>query len=237
MMEKRILLILFLFGLRQAIAQNGTQTWLQDDNFQKSISVYDPNGKAFVNTYTDIEGSPFFFDDWKPCNIRLNDNKTFTHVLLKLDLQSQSVHYLGANKSEMEVQPGLIKEIEIIDSAKDNITAYKFQSGFPSVNNKNENEFFQVLAEGKVTMLKLITKKISQDKNDFTSEVKSKFITTEDYFYFSKVVMQRVRRDKSIFDLLWDQKDKVTAYIESNKLSYKSIDDIRKIITYYNSLF
>jgi hypothetical protein len=236
MLVKKALITGLLFYSINSYAQNGTQTWLQDDKFQRTISVYDPDGKAFINKYNDIEGSPYFFDDWKPCNITLNDNKVFTNVLLKFDIQAQSIHYLNNNNKEMELQAGLIKEIVFIDSANNGRMEYRFQNGFPPVNNRKETDFYEVLAQGKVMLLKLITKKINQERDDFSGETRSKFITSEEYYFFSKILLQKVRRDKSIFDLLWDKKDKVNDYVEKNKLSYKSIDDIKKIIDYYNTL-
>jgi hypothetical protein len=228
--------ILSIFFTLHVSAQNGTQGWLQDDKFQRSISVYDPDGKAFTNTYADIEGTPFLFADWKKCNIKLSNGNAYTNVYLKLDLLNQSIHYLASNNAEMEAQPGLIKEVTIIDSSKKGTLEYKFENGFPPFNNKKETDYYEVLSDGKVTLLKLITKKISQEKDEFSGEVKSQFVTNEEYYFFSKIVMQKVRRDKSILELMFDKKEKVIEFINNKNLNYKSIDDIKKIVDYYNSL-
>ena len=61
--------------------------------------------------------------------------------------------------------------------------------------------------------------------------------TYEDYYVYDGKTMQRVKKDKAfILAALSDKRDSIEAFIETNKLKLKSIDDIKRAIDYYNTL-
>jgi hypothetical protein len=49
--------------------------------------------------------------------------------------------------------------------------------------------------------------------------------------------MKRMKKDKEyILNLLTDKKKELETYITAQKISFKSMDSIKKLIDYYNSL-
>lgn len=49
--------------------------------------------------------------------------------------------------------------------------------------------------------------------------------------------MKRVKKDKEyILNLLADKRKELETYITPHKMNFKSIDSIKKLIDYYNSL-
>ncbi len=65
----------------------------------------------------------------------------------------------------------------------------------------------------------------------------AKFIHTGDTYYLKPENKTAVRIDnkKDLLSILADKKDEITSFINSNKLGVKEVDDLAKIISFYNN--
>jgi hypothetical protein len=203
-----------------------------------NFNIFDADGKLFVNPYIDVAGSPFFLDEWKFGTIVLNDNKKFTDVHLRLNLQTQEVHFLKPDKNELVTPVGLVKEINLFDTVNNVPVVYIFQRGFPAIDNQNVLNFYQVLGNGKIKFLESLRKVIHQEKNEYAGTIEKEFRQYEDFYFFTDNKIERIKRDKAyVLSFMKDKNDLINDFVKRNKLSFKSTEDIKKIIDYYNSLF
>lgn len=232
-----LLCIVFASIHLTAYTQDGLPSSFQMD-VTNNIRVFDANGKPFENTAGgDVAGSPFFMSQWKYGYITLNDNKTYSKRLVRLNFQTQQVHYLSEKNVEMSLNAGSVKEITIFDSTSFPVAQYHFMSELPPIDNQNEKNFYQVLSKGKVSLLKSTRKNLIVDRNDLTGDVTRELRTYEDYYFFTGVSLQRVKKDKAyITGILKDKKDPIEQYMKANNFTCKSIQEIQKIVEYYNSL-
>ena len=77
----------------------------------------------------------------------------------------------------------------------------------------------------------------NKNQNEMSGEMSSQFDIYEDHYLYVKYEMKRVKKDKEyLLNLLADKKKELETYFTSQKLNFKSIDSIKKIIDYYNSL-
>ena len=232
----RHLLLFMVFAAFHFSAYSQQQEAFQMD-LSHNVRVFDASGKIFENPNADVAGSPFFITEWKYGYVTLNNDKMYSKRLLRLNFQSQQIHYLDEKNIEMTLPAGSVKEIVIADSSRLPVMQYRFQSGFPSIDNQNEKSFYLFLSKGKISLLESFRKNIIVDKNELTGEVNKEFRTYEDYYFFTGAAILRIKKDKtSIIEILNDKRDQVRDYINTNKLNLKSTSDIQKIVDYYNSL-
>jgi hypothetical protein len=232
-MHGKIILVTLLCYCGNVFAQSG----FSEKPFETTIEVFDANGRPFTNPGIDIAGSPFYTDEWTYADIRLYSNKELTNVKLRLNLQTQEIHFLSKNNSEMACPAGMIKEVRFHSAAADGKGATEFQSGFPPVDHNSTTDFYQVLSKGKSTLLRSLKKSISVQKDQLSGEVKKEFVLYEEYYLLHQDILKRLKRDRSfIIAMLADKKDKIEDFVRDKKLKYKSFDEIRQIIDYYNSL-
>jgi hypothetical protein len=225
---------LLLVNCKIATAQNVVNG---GEGVQGSVKIFDADGKLFINPYIDVAGSPFFLDDWKFGKLKVADNSLYSGIRLKLDILNQQVHFLKADNIEMVAPVGMIREITLFDSSKIIPVIYFFQCGFPAVDNQDGKNFYRVISDGKIKLLESVRKSIHQDKNEYEGTVQKEFRQYEEYYFFSDNKMYRIKKDKKfILGLMTPNEAKIENYITQNNLSYKSIDDIKKIVDYYNSL-
>jgi hypothetical protein len=230
--------IVLLLGSASGFAQAGQQNWATASGINETMSIFDKDGRPFTNPAEDVSGTPFFLPEWKYGSLRLHDSVGYDHVRMRLNLQTQQVHFLNKNNLEMVLPKGFIMALVLRDSAaKGGPSAYTFRCGFPPVDNQDRNNFYRILADGRLTLIESLRKVASVEKNELSGEEKKNIRDYNDYYIFSDGVMKRIKKDKaSVLALMADKKDKVEAYATSGKLNFKSIDDIGQIIAYYNGL-
>ena len=232
-MKYLCLVSLVTFSFNNIMAQQA----FEGNDSQMSIKVFDANGRPFVNPANDIAGSPFFLADWKYGNVTLNNDKVYSKRLLRINFQSQEIHYLTENNLEMSLPAGSVKEITLIDSVKFPASQYLFRSGFPSIDNQNEKNFYLFVSKGKISLIKSFRTNVLVEQNDFTGQITKEYRIYEDYYFFTGAAILRIKKDKAyLVGILKDKKENIEVFIQTNNLSCKSIQDIKKIIDYYNLL-
>jgi hypothetical protein len=208
------------------------------ENTTLSFNVFDQSGKAFVNPAPDVAGSPFLAVDWKYGTIVVSTNRRYDSVRIRLNLYSQEVHVLSRNNVEIALFKGYVKEVVLPPVGKPGTPGQMdFVNGFPAVDAQDENSFYQVVVRGKLWLLMSSRKIIATERDDMAGEVRKEYKVYEDYYAYDGKSIQRIRKDKTFIEsLLADRKDKVEAFIADNKLKLRSMDEIQRLIEYYDTL-
>ena len=230
---KKLLLVFFLLpqlGFGQAVTQLRSSYSLND-------KLTDLKGEPLLTGNAVYEdGFPFYLNEWAVGNLILASKKKYAGVLVKLNLQTDKVHYqYQETKAERVAGDGIVREVELKDPSR--LDTVRFRCHFPPIDKHDLKTFYQVLMDGKVVLLKQ-TKKIFIEEKAFNSAtITRRFDTQSSYYVFRDEKMARLKRSKSgILDVLSDQKDLVEKFISNNKLTIKTDDDLAKVFTYYNSL-
>jgi len=219
------------------IVQAQTNAIATTGKWGTQIFLGDVNGRAFENRYADVNGSAYLFPSFKFANITLTDGRKYANVKARLNLVEHEVNFIASNGDEGYIGKGLVSVIAMNDTTKQGIKAYVFQSGFPKIDNQTIIHFYQVLATGKLSLLKSINKNIEERLNEMSGEKSKEFAVRENLYVFINGEMKRVKKEKSFFlELLADQKGTITTYIDANKLNFKNEEQLQKLIEYYNSL-
>jgi hypothetical protein len=167
----------------------------------------------------------------------MTDGRVINNIKTRLDLQSQELHFIDKNKAEMAVPAGLMKSILFLDSPGSDKPVAEFRNGFPPIDQQDEHSFYQVLSSGKVGLLLFLQKMVSTRKNALSGEVTKEFISYETLYLFRGDKLERIKKDKdSILKALADRKEKMEAFAKDHKLRYKSFDEVRQLLDYYNSI-
>ncbi len=186
---------------------------------------------------SDISGTPYFNETYKFANIKFKSGREFINVKTRINLLIQAVSFISSNGIEINMDPGTVKEITYTDTTTDGIIAYKFQTGFPAIDKQKGDNFYLIMAEGRCNLIKSILKTISERTNVVYGERVGDFATLENYYFFVKGEMKKIRKDKNfILTELSDKQALLTQFIISNKLNIKNDEELAKLITYYNTL-
>ena len=105
----------------------------------------------------------------------------------------------------------------------------------PATKGFSSEAYFQILAEGKVTLLKKIRKEITESKQ-YGSAVTNKSInTTSSYFALKEEMLVKILPNKKTITALYGINDmQLDNYLKENKIDFKKDDDLYKLFTYLN---
>ncbi|MFC4211884.1 hypothetical protein ACFOWA_11860 [Pedobacter lithocola] len=175
-----------------------------------------------------VEGTELLYPDWRLGSATVSSGASYTNLLLKYNVFEEVLYFLGKDSVSMKfVNP--VKEFHIDKDV--------YKNGYPPVKSFNNLSYYLVLAEGKATLLKKISKNII-DVKDFNSSITTKRIMDDKfYFLFINGAISPVKNDKSSFlNVLKDKSSEMESFFKANKTNFKKDEDLIAAAAYYNSL-
>jgi hypothetical protein len=233
-MKKLILCFSLLIAIISHAQRNTIST---TGKWGQQIFLSDVNGQAFINKYEGIAGSVYDQTDYQLAKITLKDGRVYNDVKTRINLLEQEVNFIASNGQEGFLGKGMASEIAYIDSKVETQDVKVFQCGFPPIDNQNRISFYQILFNGKTSLLKSVYKSIQERNNDMSGERFKEFATYENMYLLKDGTMVRIKKDKSsIIALLQDQNQAIKKYIDEQKLNLKNEAHLIDLVKYYNSL-
>jgi hypothetical protein len=199
---------------------------------QSVLLVTDGNGKM-VNMGVDMEnyGTPFFDTEFLPASIVLVSGQRYENVLVKINLLSNEVIYKTAEGKELAVLPP-IKQVELNKNGK----LLFFEYGFPVYEKQNQKTIYQVLAKGKISLIKYFFVQVTEAK-PYSSATMLRTIEQFPKLFLYDQSMSLKKAPKSNEDLLSLYKEdatKIQSILRQNNLKIKKEEDFIKCISALN---
>jgi len=221
-MKKILFFILLLVLCNSIYAQDyGTRIFLKD------ASGLDIRSKSAV-----IENASYLFHpDYLKASLYTRAGKLKSDSKYKLILQENRLFYLEADGTDMEV----VSPIYRIEFEMPNGSMSIFEKGFGVIDKLNENNFYQVLSDGKAKLL-LDTK--------FSTETKMVYgtgaVTTTDklinYYGVIGNKIIKIAKEDHVLSLMEDKSAEMASFIKKEKTKFKKQADLEKLFNYYNQL-
>ncbi len=193
-------------------------------------------GKPYtLGIYNEIRGSAFLFDDWKPTHVTDKDGIIFLNVPVRFDAYANK--FLFNHRDTAYEFITVVKEFELFPSRGDTTTKMVFKKGFAADDKLTADKWVQVLAEGKITVIKYI-RKTQQEISEYNVPGKINVFADNMTYFFIKngtTVSQRPS-PKFLQELLSDRWTLMDAFMKQHALSLRIEDNYLKAINYYNSL-
>lgn len=205
--------------------------------FDTQYTLTDANGLPMNRSVLGVGGFPYVFANFKMGSIHLKNGKVTNAIPLQLDLTNHQIHFVSANKEIGMMNGEFVHQIVLSDTTQQAAKDYIFRTGYPAIDKHTSNEFYEVLSEGNITLLKSLNKKLETNKNEFSGEVVKEFVLKEDFYIFMDGQIKRLKKDKEvILNLMKDKQIKIIEYINNNKGSFKNKDYLVELFKYYNKM-
>jgi len=205
----------------------------------KAQYIHDYQGKMYLEqSYTDVEGTPFLVNNWANGTVNLANGKNIT-AQLKYDLVKDELLFKNPNDSTAMVFVNPLKGFVFSNFRieESDLVPVAFSSGYPTVDDQNGSSFYQVIADGKLKLLKRYRKTIRTDQAFNSATVTRSFVLNVFYYLLAGGKMTRIKpSSKTIVAVMADNETLVQAFIKSNKTDFKSDKDLFALFNYYNSL-
>jgi hypothetical protein len=182
----------------------------------------------------DLGGSPYFNDEFLKGSIKVNDKTVYDGLYLRYDLESDQLTYRKAN-SNVSMSPSEKVTEFSIQQPSGAVAVFKRISK----EDPNIDGFYQVLFDGKVSLLKKVKRRIVE-KVEYNSSSKTKSLVTQTNYYAynpSTGSFNALKGDKrTLAAVFGDKAEKVSDFIKKEDVSFKNEASLINLMTYYNSI-
>ncbi|HVI48744.1 MAG TPA: hypothetical protein VM802_28000 [Chitinophaga sp.] len=184
--------------------------------------------------YVDVQGTPYLQDEWAKGSIQMKIGKTFTDLMLKYDMVEDAPLFKG--KQGESIYFAEFPQAFTITDLKDN-HLQQFRSGYKPVKGATAQSYYEVLADGKVQLLKRKVKVLREDKPYGSATTVRKIDENINYFIAKDGQPVNIKKsERAVLEAIGDKNSELEAYIRSNKLNVKNDEDLIKLVAYYNGL-
>ena len=204
---------------------------------QVSLDIKGQTSSFNEATRTEVQGDPYLISDWTNGSVVLESNKVI-NAKLKLDIHAGTVLFQDRNGQALELTNKFSSIVlNNTGTGPSDISPLVFVSGYPATGSQTDSTIYQLVADGKIKLLKYYKKELSEHREDTTSVITSRYRTVKTYFVFKKNRLTQVQPNKkSIFKVLDSHQEQVENYFKDTKFNFDSDADLKKIFDWYNGL-
>lgn len=196
------------------------------------IFLKDANGIDIRTQSATIENANYLFHpDYLKAHLYNKNGKLTGELKYKLLLQFNRLYYQDPTGADMEVVSPIYK----VEFEMPNGTLSIFEKGFDPIDGLDQNNFYQILSDGKLRLL-MDTKFVTETKQVYGTGAVT---TTEKLINFyaatgSKVF--KIFREEHLLSLMSDKATEIAEFIKKEKTKFRKQSDLEKLFNYYNQL-
>ncbi|MBT1698342.1 hypothetical protein KK083_15735 [Fulvivirgaceae bacterium PWU4] len=177
------------------------------------------------------------FELWHEGKIALASGDTLKG-LVKYDLQQDLVQYTYRDQQPEVFTARKVLFFEIFEEA---IHKYRrfYALPFTTPNGYRSTIFFELLEEGKMTLLAREFVEYRTYSSPYLAGSYSRLVLDYKYFFLKEdaTIEEFIGSKNDLLDLMGKKSEEVEKYIKANRLKVDDKQDLTRIVDYYNSLF
>jgi len=185
-----------------------------------------------------IEGTYFINNDWCIGNVLLQDGRAINGIPLKYNLRDELLILLDEKRISRIINEYQIKEFTWFDNDR--------QKNNRFVNCMEYNKdgvaitgFMEVLTLDDVGLL--LYRHLTLEKGNYSlihdaGQKNDEYRINEVYYLTSNKDLIEIKNKKAFYEYTGKDADKAGDYIKRNRLQFKDLDDLIRIVNYYNSI-
>jgi hypothetical protein len=192
--------------------------------YGKGIDVNSPR-------YTEVSGSPFLNQNYKPAYVAFKNGRKYMNVLVKFDI----LH----NEIDIETNEGLISllDIDSVSYPDSNYQNMILKTGFPSINKHDTSSFYQLVAQNnKIQLLKYYHCHISTIRSVGLPD-RSSFDIDCQYYLFNKAtkIIKEIKLNKKSFSsAITEMGYSKTEIDKNNNIDFKNEKEVAALVSSVN---
>lgn len=185
--------------------------------------------------YSSVQGDPFIFRNFKIGSLTALSGEKF-NVEVRYDMFANEMHVKNKDEIFAIIHPEKVKLIE----ADDLKFIYSQYAKGPGENSNGDSSYFILNADGKCKLLvkKNVRIQDAEPPKLYQDAKPARFVATNDLYYLkiNENDAIKIKNEKELTTILADKASDLKTFIKTNHLTATKLEDLNKIVTYYNSL-
>jgi hypothetical protein len=191
--------------------------------------------RTFDTRYMGIKGTPFFRTSWNEAELHFTSGRKVKNVLIKLNLLHDEVMVKRSSGDSIILDKRDLITILLSDSETGQDIIFKRGSDPPDL----KSGFYHVIYDGKVSLVARYKKDFvkADYKGGYSPGKISDEIVDEVVYYLQRTDLSYVKvklNKRSILSAINDEK--LNAFVKTNKLRIKSVEDVKILLAHYEGL-
>ncbi len=187
--------------------------------------------------YDEIKGSPFWKNEGSPAIIFLQDGRLIKVDKVRLNFYTNDLYYKFGSGPELVAKTGTVKQIGFLNNSDSATVVANFQRfrDVRSAYNPNEAPFCQVLNEGQVKLLKLVSVNLDKKFDFVGGKMQSEFLSRVEYYLLKGNMVFAVKKiSKENILAFVIPEDDTKNWLAANNNKLKSENEVLAFLEYYN---
>lgn len=200
---------------------------------QNVYQLQDPVSSKNFNPdkYSGIRGTPFLVDKWIKGSVSISRG-VYQNLELKYNVYDNAL-FFNKNDEPFEFQEDVLAFT--LMPKEDPATHMVYKRGISGADLRG-NEFVQVLLEAEVGLYKLDVKQLTE-MSEINAGIVKTFANTAKYYIGKNGKLKFLKLNKQeVLAALSDKQDKIQAYINEKKYSFRKDMELVDVLKYYNAL-
>ena len=232
------ILLLFIFTTEKAGAQ---QLNMDVRDFNGNMQIFDPANPSSKNnlkqSYTDVEGSPFWNDNWNPAIVYFSNGAKAKINQARLNLYTDEIHYLNSVGTELAIENQGITRLVFLNI--NNLTQ-PIASFAKLVNHVSGNgtAFYKVLNAGEFQLILLQKQFVKTSPYDpIQGKSISSFYSKKNYAIYNegKIIPLEDLNKKSLEAALSNDVSTLDLFMKENTYKMKSEKEFTDFLLLLNA--
>lgn len=181
----------------------------------------------------DIKGSPYYNDTFKDGFVTLFNNSKTETLSMNYNIYENRIEYTDGN-TILAINGSQIKEFTFTENGINQT----FRKGF-SASGLDANEFVHVLVDGNAKLLIKNEVSYQQDISSYgVATQQDEYISNQRIYFHIDGETDRVRRmrERSVIRSFNQHRDRLEKYTAQNNLDLSELNDVKRLLEYYNSI-
>jgi hypothetical protein len=206
-----------------------------------TVRISDPstagNKKGTGLTYADIDGSPYWTDNWNAAYLYYKNGNIYKLAKAKLNLYATEVLYVNSQEVELVAETNMVDKVVFIDKADTTKTLGVFVVLPDFIENKG-SAFCKVFNSGalQLILMEKILVKVSPF-DPLTGKNSTNFLNKNNYAIYNSgkiTAIKGIDRTSVLSAIPYDAT--VENWLKENKNKLKSEADVVNLLNYYNGM-
>ncbi len=185
--------------------------------------------------YQNIEGNPYMFDNFQAGTVKLKNGNSFVGML-QYDIYAGILYF---KKNDTNYAIDLPNEIEYITLNESKLIYSNYIPAKPA-KETTDSTYFEIVIDAKCQLLakKNVSIKEGVQGNGIVLSTPTRFNKKNDTYYIKiddKPAIE-IKNNQSLIAIFEKKSNSIETFIEKENLSYKRVEDLKKIVNYYNTL-
>lgn len=200
------------------------------------LDAYDIRGRVFTAAANETDGSPLLNPNWGNGVVKFRNGYWVRNAELQFNLEKNELYFRKNNQAYLFVDTVVEFSLSYVENDK-TVTAL-YRSGYPAVDRRGKDTYYEVLADGKKLQLLNFRNRVLLTRNNYGEGTTKYYKSNEQWYWYDPAAgtLQKARKDLNAIRNLFPQfKTQIDSYISAKGSKLRTDEEVVELVEWLNT--